>query len=85
VDAADVLVLHESSLPSGAVIGTSSIRRRAQLLRAFPGVTVDDLRGNVDTRLRKVADGTVDAVVWPWPDSSGSASRHPTRPRWART
>jgi hydroxymethylbilane synthase len=63
VDPADVLVLHEASLPSGAVIGTSSIRRRAQLLRAFPGVTVDDLRGNVDTRLRKVGDGTVDAAV----------------------
>ena len=62
-DPADVLVLHEASLPPGAVIGTSSIRRRAQLLRAFPGVTVNDLRGNVDTRLRKVRDGTVDAAV----------------------
>ena len=60
---ADVLILREPSLPPGAVIGTSSIRRRAQLLRAFPGVTVDDLRGNVDTRLRKVADGVVDAAV----------------------
>jgi hydroxymethylbilane synthase len=45
------------------VIGTSSIRRRAQLFRAFPGVTVQDLRGNVDTRLRKVVDGVVDAAV----------------------
>lgn len=62
-DPADVLILREPSLPSGAVIGTSSIRRRAQLLRAFPGVTVDELRGNVDTRLRKVADGVVDAAV----------------------
>ena len=62
-DPADVLVLREPSLPAGAVIGTSSLRRRAQLLRAFPGVTVDDLRGNVDTRLRKVADGEVDAAV----------------------
>ena len=41
-DAADVLVLREPTLPSGAVIGTSSVRRRAQLLRAFPGVTVED-------------------------------------------
>jgi hydroxymethylbilane synthase len=62
-DPADVLVLREPSLPSGAVIGTSSVRRKAQLLRAFPGVTVDELRGNVDTRLRKVADGLVDAAV----------------------
>lgn len=63
LDAADVLVLREASLRTGAVIGTSSIRRRAQLLRAFPGVTVEDLRGNVDTRLRKVTDGVVDAAV----------------------
>jgi hydroxymethylbilane synthase len=60
---ADVLVLRDATLQTGAVIGTSSIRRRAQLLRAFPGVTVSDLRGNVDTRLRKVAEGVVDAAV----------------------
>ena len=63
VNPADVLVLRDASLPPGAVIGTSSIRRRAQLLRAFPGVTVSDLRGNVDTRLRKVSEGVVDAAV----------------------
>jgi hydroxymethylbilane synthase len=63
LDASDVLVLREASLRAGAVIGTSSIRRRAQLLRAFPGVTVDDLRGNVDTRLRKVTEGVVDGAV----------------------
>jgi len=62
-DPADVLVLREDTLRNGAVIGTSSIRRRAQLLRAFPGVTVEDLRGNVDTRLRKVSEGAVDAAV----------------------
>ena len=62
-DPLDVLVLREASLPAGAVIGTSSIRRRAQLFRAFPGVAVDDLRGNVDTRLRKVSEGVVDAAV----------------------
>ena len=62
-DPSDVLVLREASLPPGAVIGTSSIRRRSQLLRAFPGVTVDDLRGNVDTRLRKIDEGVVDAAV----------------------
>ncbi|MGZ8650863.1 MAG: hydroxymethylbilane synthase [Actinomycetota bacterium] len=63
VDPADVLVLRDATLRTGAVIGTSSIRRRAQLLRAFPGVTVSDLRGNVDTRLRKVTEGVVDAAV----------------------
>ncbi len=63
VDPSDVMVLRDASLRAGAVIGTSSIRRRAQLLRAFPGVTVSDLRGNVDTRLRKVAEGVVDAAV----------------------
>ncbi len=62
-DPADVLVLRDAGLRTGAVIGTSSIRRRAQLLRAFPGVTVEDLRGNVDTRLRKVTEGVVDAAV----------------------
>ena len=62
-DASDLLVTRESSLPEGAVIGTSSIRRRAQLLAAFPGLEVVDLRGNVDTRLRKLADGEVDAAV----------------------
>ena len=48
---------------AGTRVGTSSLRRRAQLLAAFPGVIVDDLRGNVDTRLRKLADGEVDAAV----------------------
>lgn len=63
VNPADVLVLRDATLRTGAVIGTSSIRRRAQLLRAFPGVTVSDLRGNVDTRIRKVSEGDVDAAV----------------------
>ena len=62
-DPSDVLVLRDAALPPGAVIGTSSVRRRAQLLRAFPGVAVSDLRGNVDTRLRKVEEGVVDAAV----------------------
>jgi hydroxymethylbilane synthase len=60
----DVLVTRESgALPEGAAIGTSALRRRAQLLAGFPGVTVRDLRGNVDTRLRKLAEGEVDAAV----------------------
>ncbi len=59
----DLLITRESSLPPGAVIGTSSLRRRAQLLAAFPGLRVVELRGNVDTRLRKLEDGEVDAAI----------------------
>lgn len=62
-DPFDVLVLHAPKLPDGARIGTSSLRRRAQLLAIHPGVRVVDLRGNVDTRLRKVAQGELDAAV----------------------
>ena len=63
-DPADVLVSREAaSLPAGALIGTSSLRRRAQLLAGFPGLEVVDLRGNVETRLRKLEDGEVDAAV----------------------
>lgn len=50
-------------LPSGAAVGTSSLRRRAQLLAERPDVEVLALRGNVDTRLRRLADGDYDAVV----------------------
>jgi hydroxymethylbilane synthase len=50
-------------LAEGAVVGTSSLRRRAQLLALRPALEVRDLRGNVDTRLRKLADGDYDAVV----------------------
>jgi hydroxymethylbilane synthase len=52
-----------STLPPGAQVGTSSLRRRAQLLAARPDLRVIDLRGNVDTRLRKLAAGQYDAVV----------------------
>jgi hydroxymethylbilane synthase len=44
-------------------IGTSSLRRGAQLRRAFPGCSVVNLRGNLDTRLQKVRDGAVDCAV----------------------
>jgi hydroxymethylbilane synthase len=44
-------------------IGTSSIRRKAQLRAAFPGCRTVDIRGNVDTRLRKVAEGTADCII----------------------
>jgi hydroxymethylbilane synthase len=51
------------ALPEGASIGTSSLRRRSQLLAIRPDVTVLDLRGNVDTRLAKLASGEYDAIV----------------------
>ena len=50
-------------LAPGMVVGTSSVRRRAQLLAGFPGMGVTEIRGNVDTRLRKMADGEVDGLV----------------------
>jgi hydroxymethylbilane synthase len=61
--ALDVLVTRDGKLAPGARVGTSSIRRQAQLFRWRPDVTVKDLRGNVDTRLRKLADGEADALI----------------------
>ncbi len=52
-----------SALPEGAVVGTGSPRRAAQLLAARPGLRIADIRGNVDTRIRKVEDGEYDATV----------------------
>ena len=52
-----------AALPDGAHIGTASLRRQAQLLSRRPGFRVSMLRGNVDTRLRKVSDGTFDATL----------------------
>jgi len=51
------------SLSQGAVLGTGSLRRRAQLAALRPDLEVRDLRGNVDTRLRKLAEGNYDALV----------------------
>jgi hydroxymethylbilane synthase len=64
-DPRDVLVGVPSlaALPEGARVGTSALRRRAQLLAVRPDLDVVELRGNVDTRLRKLADGEVDALV----------------------
>jgi hydroxymethylbilane synthase len=66
-DARDVLVAREPTsldrLPAGARIGTGSLRRRAQLLYHRPGLSVVGIRGNVDTRLRKLDAGEVDALV----------------------
>jgi hydroxymethylbilane synthase len=52
-----------ANLREGARVGTSSLRRRAQLLRLRPDLDVRDLRGNVDTRLRKVEGGEYEAIV----------------------
>jgi hydroxymethylbilane synthase len=52
-----------ADLPEGAVVGTSSLRRRALALRLRPDLRVVDLRGNVDTRLRKIAEGEAQATL----------------------
>jgi hydroxymethylbilane synthase len=52
-----------ASLRDGAVVGTSSVRRRAQLLALRPDLSVRELRGNVDTRLRRLAEGGYEAIV----------------------
>lgn len=52
-----------AELPCGARVGTSSLRRKAQLLARRPDLSVSDLRGNVDTRLRKLDDGDYDAII----------------------
>jgi len=59
---ADFLV-HECPLEEIRVVGTSSTRRRAQFLRGGLDVEIKELRGNVDTRLRKLRDGEYDAIV----------------------
>ena len=51
------------TLPPGSVIGTSSLRRAAQILSTRPDVSNASLRGNVDTRLRKALDGQYDAII----------------------
>jgi len=51
------------SLRQGARIGTSSLRRRAQLMAARPDLEIVDMRGNVDTRIRKLVEGEYDAIV----------------------
>ncbi|GAB4276601.1 MAG: hydroxymethylbilane synthase [Coriobacteriia bacterium] len=51
------------SLPEGARLGTSSLRRRAQVMALRPDLEIVDVRGNLDTRMRKAEEGQVDAVV----------------------
>lgn len=67
VDPRDLLVTRDgyrlATLPRDATVGTSSARRRAQLQKARRDLLVQPLRGNLDTRLRRVAEGDLDAVV----------------------
>ncbi|MEM6255184.1 MAG: hydroxymethylbilane synthase [Cyanobacteria bacterium P01_D01_bin.156] len=69
-DPADALVVHEKhagktldQLPDGAIIGTSSLRRLAQLRHHFPSFQFKDIRGNLNTRLRKLDEGQYDAII----------------------
>jgi len=60
------LSVHHASLaalPHGATVGTSSLRRQSQLLALRPDLNVVSLRGNVDTRLRKLSEGQFDAII----------------------
>lgn len=68
VDPRDVIVSGPSgfdleSLPHGAKLGTSSLRRRSQVLALRPDLEIVDVRGNLDTRMRKAEEGVVDAVI----------------------
>ena len=66
-DQSDVFLSHKyaslDELPLGSVVGTTSLRRRMQLLNARPDLKVKDLRGNVNTRLRKLSEGQYDAII----------------------
>lgn len=55
--------LNLSDLPERAVLGTSSLRRKYQILQQRPDLQIKDLRGNVDTRIQKLKDGAFDAIV----------------------
>jgi len=69
-DQSDVFLSHQykslDDLPQGAVVGTTSLRRRMQLLQRRPDLKVKDLRGNVNTRLRKLSEGQYDAIILAW-------------------
>jgi hydroxymethylbilane synthase len=66
-DQSDLFLSHKyrsfEELPEGAVVGTTSLRRRMQILRKRPDLKIKDLRGNVNTRLRKLKDGEYDAII----------------------
>src|SRR5439155_572603 len=83
-DPRDVLVTRSGvdfeDLPAGAVVGTSSPRRRALALALRPDLVVEPIRGNVDTRLRKLESGPLDAVIL----AAAGLSRLGLRPEHAR-
>lgn len=66
-DVRDVLICRSAKnlqdLPAGAVVGTASLRRQAQVKRLRPDLSVINFRGNVETRLRKIAEGQADATL----------------------
>ncbi|HEY9695794.1 MAG TPA: hydroxymethylbilane synthase [Trichocoleus sp.] len=69
-DPADALVVHEknkdkqlNTLPEGAIVGTSSLRRLAQLRHHYPHLSFKDIRGNLNTRLQKLDAGEYDAII----------------------
>lgn len=66
-DPRDVLILREAvsvdDLPKGAVIGTGSKRRKYQLLKIRPDLNIVGIRGNVDTRIRKMQEEEMDGIV----------------------
>ena len=66
-DQSDVLLSHTykslDDLPQGSTVGTTSLRRRMQLLEKRPDLKVKELRGNVNTRLRKLKEGQYDAII----------------------
>ena len=66
-DARDAIITKNggglAQLPEGSLIGTGSIRRQAQVLALRPDLRVIDIRGNIDTRLKKLRDGAYDAII----------------------
>ena len=66
-DARDALITNHGTslaeLPSGALVGTGSVRRQAQILALRPDLRVRDIRGNIDTRLNKLREGICDAII----------------------
>ncbi|MFD2369905.1 hydroxymethylbilane synthase [Brevibacillus sp. GCM10020057] len=67
VDPRDVLLSKDGKtldeLPKGAIVGTSSLRRSAQLLAYRPDIQIESLRGNIDTRMRKLEEGNFDGII----------------------
>ncbi|WP_312116182.1 hydroxymethylbilane synthase, partial [Brevibacillus reuszeri] len=67
VDPRDVLLSKDGKtldeLPEGALVGTSSLRRSAQILAHRPDIQIESLRGNIDTRVRKLEEGNFDAII----------------------